>query len=356
VQKDVVWTIGGVLATSAAVFGGGLLVVSTFLGGGSTTTLPPPTEPPTGEHSASADISAKAPAAEPHAAAGAASAAKPEIPALKDVNASDLLDQFQGRYNDLVARGNYDEARLTATKAMAVSAQFNPAWSRRLADATFRSENLPEQQRYGKAYERYAALLAATDAYSLDHNEREWLQYRASLCLWQLKRWDDAVEAGTTFLKAYPHSQHRHEIRLVLAYGKLVRGQRAEARTEVVDILAENPPEEIRAKALLALAQIDRELAIEASNPAAPAPLGEIVPDGTVQPTPAVPPGPQGIPPSEWARINNAVQNGRIADAERLLAPWTDANSPLTDTLRAQLTMRFAKMLREQSTSERLAP
>lgn len=259
------------------------------------------------------------------------------------------LDQFILRFNDLVARGMNDDARIIALKAYALSGQKDAAWLRRLADTTFLSDALPAQQRYTKAYENYSALIAGSDGSASQLHDREWAQYRAAVCLRQMGRWDDALEASAKYLEQYPGTPRRPEVHLMHAQGLFASGHRAEAREEIEEILKDNPTAEIRAKALLELAMIDSERArVEPGDaPVQGLTRAEVVPVDDTAADNLATEELTGIPTARWQAIVAAAKAGKVDEAHRLLEPMVKAGSPLSVEQRARVTLNFAKLLRE---------
>ena len=322
-QKDHYVMAGGVAAVGAVVFGCGLLAIGSFVATPAATlpTQAVPKEAAVAKHEAGP-------------------AAQPQSPAAKGESSREELARFTTRYNDMLVRGNFDDARVIASQALKLAGPTNPTWLRHLADAIYQSEGLPLQQRLAKAYETYATLLAHPEGPADMSEDREWAQYRVCVCLYQMGRCADAMQAGVVYTQEYPGGAHRPEVRLLLARGMLANGQPAEARAELAGILAENPPPQVRASVLIESAQADRARTV---GDATKTPNGETAGDNTTV---------NGIPSAEWSRIRATAQTGNVDEAQTLLNAWLNASGGLTDAQRAQAALGFAKVLRELATTE----
>jgi len=366
-------TFGGIAATGALIFGAGLFMAGSMMG-----------TKPAAHTSETHESKSEAPAATAHEEKSAHAESKPahgeekpshgeekkgheeaaaehggehgekhgdkhaeKAPILEDN--TEELDQFILRFNDLVARGMNDDARVIALKAYALGGQKDAAWLRRLADTTFLSDALPAQQRYTKAYENYSALIAGAEGGATQTSDREWAQYRAAICLRQMGRWDDALEASASYLERFPGSPRRNEVHLMHAQGLFANGHRAEAREEIEEILKDNPTAEIRAKALLELAMIDSERArVEPGDaPVQGLTRAEVVPIDETASNNLATEELTGIPTARWQAIVAAAKAGKVDEAHRLLEPMVKAGGPLSTEQRARVTLNFAKLLRE---------
>lgn len=298
------------------------------------------------------------------------------------------IDELKSRFEDQYSRGLFDDARITASKAMALTRNEPHEWVRRLADATFMSEALPAQQRFHKAYEGYSKIL--TNPPSDKPEEMEWARYRSAECLLRMRQWDEAMQAMEIYLRDYAASSHVHEVRLMYAQSLMALGRHAKAREELKKI-PENVPE--AAKALLELARIDSERlnhdvseAIEIQpDKKSPAPetvkepVGVGVKENPVKetvkaapppekekpaPAPAVAapkpaPAPQpetvnagpldDLPEAQWESIRSAAKHSKLKESQRLMEPWLASDSRLTADGRARALMKYARMLRELS-------
>jgi len=363
-QRDILITFGGIAATGAFVFGCGLFVAGSVIGSGAKT----PTHQPTEAHESKTE----------HASSGASKQETPKqeapshgekkkkgpddsgekqrsvdkhdskraAPILEDD--SEELGQFILRYNDLLVRGMSDDARVIALKAYALSGQKDAVWLRRLADATYLSDALPAQQRFAKAYENYCALLVGVENSEAQNGDREWAQYRACVCLRQMGRWDEALEASKNYLKQFSMTPRQPEVRLMHAQGLFVNGQLSDAREEIEQILTGTPNADVRARALLELAKIDAErVRVEPVDaPVQGLARAEVIPLNE-SPSSAAAEEIAGLPSARWQAIVKAAKSGELEEAQNLLEPIVRSGGLLNAEQRARVILNFAKLLRE---------
>jgi tetratricopeptide (TPR) repeat protein len=331
----------------AAIFGIGLLLLGGAVSGQGKTA--PETE------------KAETEKAEPEKAehgkgeSGKGEAAKP-AEKLSPAETEEELTQFRTKFDNLMARGQHEEARLTALKALTMAGPTDPAWLVSLADATYLSQNLPAQQRYSKACSIYSALAGRQSA----KGENEWPQYRVCLCLKNLGRWDDALQAMEVYLASYENAQRQYEVRLMYAQALSALGRPDDARAQLAKLQARGVPDAVRADALVELARLSLKATPKESRGAvvqedAPAEVVDLRPVIADEPTPAqtatsnkyvAPANPKRVPDEQWAAVRRAVERGAFREARRLLEPWTAPNSPLSAEERQKVILDFAALSR----------
>lgn len=374
-NKDILVTIGGVLALSSVLFGAGLFIAGTALESSASAQAPAPVTDP---HAAPAD-----PHGDKHASAktdgqddahGAKHSAdkkkddghggghgsdkgghaKKEEPPPEPEDNSEQVASLAKKFNDLYARGLYEDARGIALKGYNLDSK-SFAWQRRLADSTFMSEELAGQQRYQRAYEIYSEMITENPA----PRESEWPRYRAVLCLKNLHRWEEASQAASSYLNQNKNSTRSHEISLIQAQCQFALGEREESRTTIEKLLALEVPPDVRAAALLELAHIEREAL--PSNSAEPNPKAEVIQITETKKKEPVSEDKDGVtkpkklelstlvPTAQWQSIRLAAKVGNFQEAQRLIGPWLDANNPLNAEQRGRIALDYAAMLKELS-------
>jgi tetratricopeptide (TPR) repeat protein len=363
VNKDLLVTVGGVLALGSVLFGAGLFVAGSALQ--SSTPAAPPVEEKSDAHATdahAADEHASGEHGGGHEEAGAHGG--PEAPS--DADGPKVFDEgdleyiqvLEKKYNDYVARGLYDEARSMALKGQN-SCQPERArdWLRRLADATFMAEELAAHQRNTRAYELYSKLLAEFPA----SHDSEWPRYRAVQCLKNLHRWEEAAQAASTYLESFKSSSRAPEVMLTLAQCQLALGDRTTSRQSIEKLLAlEDLQKDVRAAAMLELAHIERETPVhpipEASGGAELVQLAELQtkPVQNVKNSDAANDKTSVdlstlVPLAQWESIRGAAKAGNLSEAQRLISPWLDPKSPLNAAQRARIALDYASLLKELS-------
>jgi len=363
VSKDLLVTVGGVLALGAVLFGAGLFIAGTALQ--DSTPAKPAAETKPDEHAAKTDEHGKAepakdehgkPKDDPHAEKksdhGDAHVSDEETRASNEGD-EEYVETLERRYNDAFARGMFDDARSMAMKAKNLAPN-SAAWTRRLADATFMSEDMAAQQRYSKAYEIYTSLIANDPT----PRESEWPRYRAVLCLRNMNRWEEAAQTADAYLDLYKSTPRAMEILLLQAQCQFALGDRPAAKKNIEKLLALEIPKDQRAAAMLELAHIEREtptppnaateeraevINVSDLDPSKKpvAPMAEVAP---VEPKPELS---ALIPKAQWEVIRNAANTGNLLEAQRLISPWLDPNGPLNATQRARIALDYAGLLRE---------
>jgi tetratricopeptide (TPR) repeat protein len=335
------------------------------------------TAPAHGEGDAHAPADAHGENDAPNAAAGHEKAGAPT---------SEKLKELAGKYNAMMTRGSFEEARVLAAKGLAQTSRDDPEWLQRAADATFRSDDLHSQKRYSKALEYYNDLLNSPSPYLTDAH-REWAQWRITLCLKEQMKSEDASIAAKVYLDQFPKNPRRHEVRLVYAQC-LDAVKRADEAIEALEkISGKDVPKDVAARALIELGRIktdrsktdipDAPLKIVSGQdaPALKIPGEEdiVLPkpepeEKTTEPekhrpttvpaaepvkrhtTPAQPvPAPTGdIPAAQWEAIRQAAKNGEFSRLDQLMQPWTGAGSKLNSQQRARVMLNYAKLLSEE--------
>jgi len=384
-QKDLLVTVGGIAAISAILFGGGLFFMGSVMSPkkeGAEASIPH-VEHGSDKHGEADKHGAEKPA-DKHGAAkpadkhGADAHGKhgekaapvdpnndpqlaaekhkgPKEPPVIIADNGEELDRFILKYNDLLGRENYNDARSVAMKAFALSSHSDMGWLRRLADATYLSDGLPAHQRYSKAYDYYSTILASSNDSVTSALDLEWAQYRAALCLRQNGRWEDSLESSKAYLNRYADTPRRAEVRLMFAQGLFAQGKRSLAREEIMDLIKSNPPSEVHARALIELAQIDMERVRVEPVEAPIEPLAEVVNLDEPLATPRrtrLSDENTVLPASQWQNVVAAARAGRLQEAQSLIEPWIRSGGPLSSEQRAQVTLRFAKLLRELPTEK----
>ncbi len=263
----------------------------------------------------------------------------------------DEVQQLQLRYNDLYTRGNYDDARMIAMKAMNLMGRDDTMWIKQLADATYQAEALPAQLRFQKAFDSYASLLTS----NLSAADKEWAQYRAGLCLTHLGRWEDAQQSMDVFVKTFPKSDRIQEVRLMRAQSMFALGRRDEARDELEHLVKNPAPRDVHATALVELARVELDRAKREDTKglvrAEVLDLNELAPEKPVahdkpsmsKETPVEKPN---VPDDQWASVRRAVEKGNLAEAQRLINPWVSDASGLSSEERARVSLKYAEMIR----------
>jgi len=367
VSKDLLVTVGGVLALGAVLFGAGMFIAGTALQD-SASAKPATETKPEDEHGAKPDAHGKAaehkddhgkkkedPHAEKKSEHGDAHVTNEDTKASNEGD-EEYVQTLERKFNDHFARGMYDDARSMAMKARNLAPN-SAAWQRRLADATFMSEDMAAQQRFQKAYELYSALIVNDPT----PRESEWPRYRAVLCLRNQNRWEEAAQAADAYLALYKSTPRAIEILLLQAQCQFALGDRQAAKKNIEKLLALEIPKDQRAAAMLELAHIERE------TPPPPATTTKASSDdraevinvndleASVKKTvaheePAPEPKPELsplIPKAQWEIIRHAANTGNLLEAQRLISPWLDPTGPLTATQRARIALDYASLLRE---------
>ncbi|MGD0088990.1 MAG: tetratricopeptide repeat protein [Planctomycetota bacterium] len=369
-QRDLVLTAIGVVAAGAVVFGIGLYVAGSM--GSSAKEQPEPKNETSGPV-AKEQVHPKeqtpgkthSPAKDKEQTADQTAAQSPAASSPSGDKASEILaaaeelkpgvKELTTRYNDLLAKGDYDEAWNTARKALNIAGRSDPAWRLRLANATYLAKMLPAQKRYSEACNIYTELLARPASFA-DVKDAEWAQYRVCTCYRELGRWDEAMQAAVAFLDHYATSTHAPEIRLLHAQGLSASGKRIEAQEELTRILASNPPDEVKAQVQLRLAEVDWErLKTEPAEPPVQNATVKADPEETAgngappvsatQPPETAESETSGLPPAEWAKIKAAAQRSDFQTAGDLLEAWASDKSRLTEKQRVKLRISYAKLL-----------
>jgi tetratricopeptide (TPR) repeat protein len=373
VNKDLLVTVGGVLALSSVLFGAGLFIAGSALESSSSAQAAvvepkPETHPHAAEakkegdgHGAKADAHGEkkddthgAKADDGHGGGHGKDKKKEEAKPAEPEDNSEYLGVLEKKFNDLYARGLYEDARGIALKGSTLD-NTSAAWQRRLGDSTFMSEELAGQQRYQRAYEIYSKMIVDDPA----PRESEWPRYRAVLALKNLHRWEEASQAAETYIKSYKNSSRAHEVSLIRAQCQFALGERDESRKTIEKLLALEVPADVRAAAMLELAHIEREaLPADAGNPStAKAEVIQIV--DTKKKTPVLEDESSGkpkkvelstlVPSAQWESIRASARVGNFQEAQRLIGPWLDANNPLSSEQRARIALDYAALLKELS-------
>lgn len=267
---------------------------------------------------------------------------------------AEALKQFETQFNDNYSRGSFEDARAIALKASTLTHKEDPEWLRRTADATYLSEALPSQRRAQKALEIYSALLAN----SAPGADKQWAQYRVCLCLRQLGRWEDALQAIERFLSGYPESDRATELSLYRAQGLTALGHRDEAQLEIENLIKTPASREVHATALVELARMNLD---RSKNEAAEVRINNVTraevidlskyPEDSPEPVRRIAPVPVDVPDAQWESIRRALELGEIKEAQRLLNPWIDSESVLSEDQRARVSIKYANMVREMAQS-----
>lgn len=367
-SKDLLVTVGGVLALGAVLFGAGMFIAGTALQ--DSAPAKPATEPKaaetTDEHGAKPDAHGKAeepkdahgkkkedPHAEKKSEHGDAHAISEDTEVTNEAN-EEYVQTLERKFNDHFARGMYDDARSMAMKARNLAPN-SAAWQRRLADATFMSDDMAAQQRYQKAYELYSALIVNDPT----PRASEWPRYRAVLCLRNQNRWEEAAQAADAYLALYKTSSRAMEILLLQAQCQFALGDRPAAKKNIEKLLALDIPKDQRAAAMLELAHIERETPPPPATATKPGSddRAEVInvndlessvknPVAQEEPEPKPELSPL-IPKAQWEIIRHAANIGNLLEAQRLISPWLDPTGPLTATQRARIALDYASLLRE---------
>lgn len=333
-KKNLLINSGGALAIALLIFGGGLMLVGSHETPAKSATPPEP-EGEKGE--------AKTPAKEE----APKEAEKKQDPA---EIASDLK-QLETQYNDFYSRGGFEDARSIALKASVLSHRDDPLWQRRMADTTYLSEVLPANLRAQKSLDIYSALLTSP----VPGTDKHWAQYRVCLCLRQLGRWEDALQAINLFSLNYPESERLPELRLYRAQAFFTLGHVDEAQQEIETIIKAPATRDVHASALVELAQMNLE---RSKNPSSETKINgavkaEVI-DLTRYPADALDTSAHSltaqtpcVPEEQWGSIRRALEKGDFKEAQRLLNPWVDSGSKLSEDQRARVSIKYANLVRE---------